>query len=219
MTLLPHSPPASETGLNSVRQGLFLAAASKAGPARTGVAYPGQEGESTMTRFAALLAALVALFVFAPAWAQDASLSLEANQAYLKANANKLGVIVRPSGLQYRIIKNGFGKRPGPQDSVDVNYTGTMINGKVFDKTEPGLPANFVANKLIPGWSEALTLMREVDHWQLVIPSGLGYGTRAIGPIPANQTLVFDLELVKVTPAPKDQDQDQNQGQDQSSQY
>jgi FKBP-type peptidyl-prolyl cis-trans isomerase len=75
------------------------------------------------------------------------------------------------------------------------------------------MPANFVVNRLIPGWTEALTLMREGDHWQLVIPTGLAYGTRGAGGgvIPPNQTLVFDLELVKVTPAPKDQQQDQDQ--------
>ena len=164
-----------------------------------------------MSRFGAFAAAVLALFVFTAAWAQDASLSLQANRDYLTANAQKPGVNVRPSGLQYRILRNGFGKTPGPLDSVDVYYTGALINGKVFDKTEPGLPANFVVNKLIPGWTEALTLMREGDHWQLVIPADLGYGPRPMGPIPANQTLVFDLELVKVTPVPKDQQQDQDQ--------
>jgi FKBP-type peptidyl-prolyl cis-trans isomerase len=165
-----------------------------------------------MSRLSAVAAAVLAFLVFTPAFAQDASLSPQANQAFLSANAKKPGVNVRPSGLQYRILKNGFGKRPGPLDSVDVYYTGTLIDGKVFDKTEPGMPANFVVNKLIPGWTEALTLMREGDHWQLVIPAGLGYGPRAMGPIPANQTLVFDLELVKVTPAPpKDEQQDQSQ--------
>ena len=165
-----------------------------------------------MSRFGAFAAAVLALFVFTSAWAQDASLSPQANQAFLDANAKKPGVVVRPSGLQYRIIRNGFGKQPGPLDSVDVNYTGSLINGKVFDKTEPNLPANFVVNKLIPGWTEALTLMREGDHWQIVIPANLGYGPRgAGGVIPPNQTLVFDLELVKVTPAPKDQSQDQDQ--------
>jgi FKBP-type peptidyl-prolyl cis-trans isomerase len=164
-----------------------------------------------MSRFGAVAAAALALFVFTSAWAQDASLSLQANQAFLAANAKKPGVNVRPSGLQYSIIKNGFGKRPGVFDSVDVNYTGTLINGKVFDKTEPGMPANFVVNRLIPGWTEALTLMREGDHWQLVIPAGLAYGSRAMGGvIPPNQTLVFDLELMKVTPASKNDEQDQS---------
>jgi FKBP-type peptidyl-prolyl cis-trans isomerase len=164
-----------------------------------------------MSRFGALAAAVFAFFIFSSASAQDASLSLEANQAFVAANAKKPGVIVRPSGLQYRIIRSGFGKGPGPLDSVDVYYTGALINGKVFDKTEPGLPANFVVNKLIPGWTEALTLMREGDHWELVIPAELGYGARGMGGIiPPNQTLVFDLELVKTTPAPKEEQQDQS---------
>lgn len=169
-----------------------------------------------MSRFGAFAAAVLALFVFtsARALAADSSLSADANQAFLAANAKKPGVQVRPSGLQYRIISNGFGAQPKPGDSVDVYYTGSLINGMVFDKTEPGLPATFTAGKgkLIPGWDEALQIMRGGDHWQLVIPTDLAYGARgAGGVIPANQTLVFDMELVKVTPAPKDQPQDQDQ--------
>ncbi|HWG05632.1 MAG TPA: FKBP-type peptidyl-prolyl cis-trans isomerase [Beijerinckiaceae bacterium] len=164
-----------------------------------------------MPRFAALLATVLASLVLAPALAADNALSQQANTAFLSANAKKAGVIIRPSGLQYRIIRNGFGKRPGALDSVDVYYKGSLINGTVFDQTEPGLPANFVVNKLIPGWTEALEIMKEGDHWELVIPAGLAYGSRgAGGVIPPDQTLVFDLELVKVAPAPKDQGQDQN---------
>ena len=167
-----------------------------------------------MTRFGAVAAAVLAFFVVASAQAADNPLSIEANQAFLAANAKKPGVNVRPSGLQYKIISNGYGKQPGALDSVDVYYTGTLINGTVFDKTEPGLPATFTVDKLIPGWTEALEIMREGDHWQLVIPPNLAYGTRgAGGAIPPNQTLIFDLELVKVTPAPKDQQQDEDQGQ------
>lgn len=170
-----------------------------------------------MPRLGAVAAVILALFVIASAQAADNGLSIEANQAFLAANAKKPGVNVRPSGLQYRIISNGYGKQPGALDSVDVYYTGTLINGTVFDKTEPGLPATFTVNKLIPGWTEALEIMREGDHWQLVIPANLAYGPRgAGGVIPPNQTLVFDLQLVKVTPAPKDQHEDQDQ--DQSSQ-
>jgi FKBP-type peptidyl-prolyl cis-trans isomerase len=165
-----------------------------------------------MSRFGAVAVVLLAFLVAGAARADDTSLSLQANQAFLAANLKKPGVVERPSGLEYKIIKSGYGKQPGPFDSVDVYYTGTLINGKVFDKTEPGLPANFVVNKLIPGWTEALEIMREGDHWQLVIPANLAYGTRgAGGVIPPNQTLVFDLELVKVTPAPKDQPSDQGQ--------
>ncbi|HWY15098.1 MAG TPA: FKBP-type peptidyl-prolyl cis-trans isomerase [Rhizomicrobium sp.] len=164
-----------------------------------------------MPRFAALLATVLACLVLSPAHAADDSLSQQANTAYLAANAKKPGVVIRPSGLQYRIIRNGFGKRPGALDSVDVYYKGSLINGTVFDQTEPGLPAKFVVNKLVPGWTEALEIMKEGDHWELVIPAGLGYGSRgAGGVIPPNQTLVFDLELVKVTPPPKDEGQDQN---------
>jgi len=156
-------------------------------------------------------AAVLAFFVVASARAADNGLSAQANQAFMAANAKKPGVHVRPSGLQYRIIRNGFGKSPAPTDSVDVYYKGSLINGTVFDQTEPGLPAKFVVNKLIPGWTEALEIMREGDHWELVIPASLAYGARgAGGVIPPNQTLVFDLELLKVTPAPKDENPDQS---------
>ncbi len=154
------------------------------------------------------LAAVLAVFVLAgslPALAADDALSLEANQAYLAANAKKKGVIIRPSGLQFRILQNGFGKRPGPTDTVQVYYTGRLINGTIFDGTSPGLPASFKVNSVIPGWMEALEIMREGDHWQLTIPSVLAYGARGAGDglIPPNQTLTFDLQLVSTTPAPR----------------
>jgi len=158
-----------------------------------------------MRFLAVVLAVLVLGAVSAPAWAADDSLSLEANQAFLAANAKKKGVIVRPSGLQFRIIQNGFGKRPGPTDTVEVYYTGKLINGTIFDGTSPGLPAAFKVNSVIPGWIEALEIMREGDHWQLVIPSTIAYGARGAGDgmIPPNQTLVFDLQLITTTPAPR----------------
>ena len=170
-----------------------------------------------MPRFGAKLTFVLAFLALSSASAADNSLSLQANEAFLAANANKPGVVTRPSGLQYRIIHNGFGKSPKAPDSVDVYYTGSLINGIVFDKTEPGMPANLKVNAVIPGWTEALEIMREGDHWQLVIPANLAYGTRgAGGVIPPNQTLIFDLELVKVVPAPKDENSSQDQ--DQSSQ-
>lgn len=156
---------------------------------------------------AVLGAAMLALFTAISTQAQDTSLSPQANQAFLAANANKAGVHVRPSGLQYRIIKNGFGKTPHAADSVEVLYKGSLINGKVFDQTEPELPAQFVVNKVIPGWTEALEIMREGDEWELVIPPNLAYGARGQPPvIPPNQTLVFDVTLLKVTPAPPKQE-------------
>lgn len=131
----------------------------------------------------------------------DPRLGPEANKAFLAANAKKPGVVVRPSGLQYRIVHNGFGRRPGPSDYVTVYYTGSLINGEVFDGTEPGMPARFKVNSLIPGWAEALTLMRVGDHWQIVVPANMAYGERGAGEsIPPNQVLQFDLELLKVVP-------------------
>ena len=167
-----------------------------------------------MSRLAALLIAVLALGTVA-AHAADSALSAQANADFLSANAGKPGVVVRPSGLQYKILRSGFGKRPGPFDSVTVYYKGTLINGTVFDATEEGLPATFVVNQLIQGWTEALELMREGDHWQLVIPTNLAYGARGAGNgvIPPNQTLEFDMELVKVTPAPPPKPDDQNQSQ------
>jgi FKBP-type peptidyl-prolyl cis-trans isomerase len=165
-----------------------------------------------MPRLGAMLIAAFTLLAV-PVHAADSALSAQANAAYLSEYAGKPGVIVRPSGLMYKILTSGFGKRPTEFDSVTVYYSGTLINGTRFDATEAGLPATFIANQLIPGWTEALLLMREGDHWQLVIPPNLAYGARGAGDglIPPNQTLVFDLELVKVTPPAKKDDQDQDQ--------
>ena len=166
-----------------------------------------------MKRIAAVLAfALVALamaggvpLLVSRAWAVDDPLSIEANLKYLEDNKKKKGVIVRPSGLQFRILQNGYGKRPASTDSVKVYYTGTMINHVVFDGTSPGLPATFKLNQVIPGWIEAMQLMREGDRWLLVIPPNLGYGVRGSpgGEIPPNQTLIFDIKLLETTPAPR----------------
>lgn len=157
-----------------------------------------------MIRLGVLVAAMVTLVTFS-AHAADPALSARANAAFLAANAKKPGVITTGDGLQYKILQNGYGKSPTAFDKVQVYYTGSLINGTVFDSTEPDLPATFTVNQLIPGWTEALELMREGDHWRVVIPAGLGYGSRGAGNgvIPPNQTLVFDLRLVKVLPPPK----------------
>lgn len=159
--------------------------------------------------WAVLAVALMSAWTM-PAWAVDDALSLAANQKYLADNARRKGVIVRPSGLQFRIIQNGYGKRPTSTDTVTVYYTGTLINHVVFDGTSPGLPASFKVNQVIPGWIEALTLMREGDHWLVTIPANLGYGSRGMGDgaIPPDQTLVFDLKLIKTEPAPRKGDKD-----------
>ena len=126
-------------------------------------------------------------------------ISPQANREYLAANAKKPGVVVLPSGLQYRIIKSGAGQTPHPEDVVTVSYKGALVDGIVFDQTKPGETHNLPAGKVIPGWIEALSLMKEGDEWELVIPSGLGYGAaRAGDKIPPNQVLVFDMQLVAV---------------------
>ena len=129
-------------------------------------------------------------------------LSPAANQKFLADNALKPGVKRLPDGLQYRVIKSGHGKGVTRNDDVvTVDYKGQLIDGKVFDQTQPGLPAQFPAGGLIPGWVEALSMMHEGDEWQLVIPANLGYGAQgAGGVIPPNQTLVFDMTLIKVEP-------------------
>lgn len=135
----------------------------------------------------------------------DDALSIEANLKYLEDNKLKKGVIVRPSGLQFRIIQNGYGKRPQRTDTVKVYYTGTLINKVIFDGTSPGLPASLNLSTVIPGWIEALQIMREGDRWLLTIPPNLGYGVRGAGngAIPPNQVLIFDIKLVETTPAPR----------------
>ncbi|HTO42400.1 MAG TPA: FKBP-type peptidyl-prolyl cis-trans isomerase [Rhizomicrobium sp.] len=144
---------------------------------------------------------------------QDAALSRDANRAFLENNARQPGVNVRPSGLQYRILRSGYGKRPGPRDTVSCYYRGALINGKVFDATEPGFPASFTVNGVIRGWTEALELMRVGDRWQLVIPSGLGYGERGAGAnIPPGQTLVFEIELLGVAEATPEKPSEKDQG-------
>jgi FKBP-type peptidyl-prolyl cis-trans isomerase FklB len=151
-----------------------------------------------LTIVAAIAAAFMGILFSEVAMAGD--LSATANQAYLAANAAKQGVVTRPSGLQYRVIKTGHGKTPKSSDMVQVTYKGWLIDGTVFDQTKPGDIAEFPAGQLIPGWVEALSLMKEGDEWELVIPSNLAYGERGAGNglIPPNQTLVFDMTLIKV---------------------
>src|SRR5208283_2774825 len=112
--------------------------------------------------------------------------NLKAGEAFLAANAKKDGVKTTASGLQYKVIKSGTGPSPKPTDTVKVHYTGTLVDGTVFDSSvERGTPATFPVNGVIPGWTEALQLMKVGDKWKLFIPSKLAYGEqgpRAIGP-------------------------------------
>ena len=121
-------------------------------------------------------------------------------EAFLAENANKPGVTTLPSGLQYEVLTEGTGPKPGPRASVTTHYHGTLINGKVFDSSyQRGQPATFGVNQVIGGWTEALQLMPEGSKWRLYIPSDLAYGKRGAGrDIGPDSTLIFDVELLKV---------------------
>jgi len=124
-------------------------------------------------------------------------------EAFLAENKKKEGVVTLASGLQYKVIKEGDGKSPKETDTVTVNYQGTFIDGTEFDSSyKRNQPATFQVNGVIPGWTEALQLMKAGSKWQLYIPAGLAYGEqgagRVIGP---NATLIFDVELLSIDDA------------------
>jgi FKBP-type peptidyl-prolyl cis-trans isomerase len=129
----------------------------------------------------------------------QADKSKKAGETFLAENKKKEGVKTLPSGLQYKVIKEGKGKKPKTGDTVKAHYKGTLIDGKEFDSTDPkGDPASFGVSQVIPGWTEALQLMSVGSKWQLFVPSNLGYGEQGQGPIPANSTLIFEVELVGI---------------------
>ncbi len=118
---------------------------------------------------------------------------------YLEANKKKEGFVVTESGLQYKVLVAGEGKKPSKKDRVKVHYKGTLIDGEQFDSSyDRGQPAQFGVTQVIKGWTEALQLMSEGSKWQLVIPSELAYGPTSRPKIPGNSVLVFDVELLEV---------------------
>ena len=124
----------------------------------------------------------------------------QAGKEFLAENAKRSGVVVLPSGLQYEVLAEGNGRKPKVTDKVQCHYHGTLIDGQVFDSSiQRGTPAVFGVNQVIPGWVEALQLMPEGSRWKLYIPSDLAYGEQgAGGSIPANATLIFEVELIKI---------------------
>jgi FKBP-type peptidyl-prolyl cis-trans isomerase FklB len=121
---------------------------------------------------------------------------------FLEENSKKPGVIKTSSGLQYEVIQMGTGNKPGLTDRVKVHYTGTLVDGTVFDSSvKRGEPAVFILNQVIPGWTEGLQLMPEGSKFRFYIPSELGYGSRSAGPIiKPNSVLIFDIELISILP-------------------
>ena len=139
---------------------------------------------------------------FATARTRASEKALKAGQDFLKENEKKQGVVTLPSGLQYKIIREGTGAKPTKEDVVDVVYHGSLIDGTVFQSTkESGDTISFDVSGTVPGFTEALTQMNEGSIWEVYIPSELGYGENVQpgGPIPPNSVLIFELDLVKVT--------------------
>jgi len=123
----------------------------------------------------------------------------EKDKSYLVTNAKAKGVQTTPSGLQYKVLKQGTGATPTKADTVTVHYRGKLVNGQVFDESYGGDPASFGVGQVIPGWTEALQLMKVGDKFEVVIPAELGYGARGAGDvIPPNSTLIFEVELLGV---------------------
>ena len=122
---------------------------------------------------------------------------------FLAENGKKSDVVTTASGLQYKVIAAGGGASPKPNDEVTVNYRGTLINGTEFDSSyKRGQPANFQVNRVIPGWTEALGLIKPGAKWQLFIPPQLAYDLRSAPPIPPGSALIFEVELLSVKAAP-----------------
>jgi FKBP-type peptidyl-prolyl cis-trans isomerase FklB len=132
--------------------------------------------------------------------AKEAEGNKKTGEAFLAANKTKEGVVTLPSGLEYKILTKGSGEKPKADDTVSVNYRGTLIDGKEFDSSyKRGQPATFPVGGVIKGWTEALQLMPVGSKWQLWIPSDLAYGDRGAGAdIQPGSTLSFEVELLSI---------------------
>jgi len=130
----------------------------------------------------------------------DAAKNREVGKAFLMENANRPGVVVRPSGLQYKVLREGDGPKPTVADRVTVHYRGTLIDGTEFDSSYArGEPATFALGGVIRGWTEGLQLMSVGSHYRLFVPPMLGYGSGGAGDkIGPDATLIFDVELVDI---------------------
>lgn len=131
---------------------------------------------------------------------EESQKAIAAGKAFLDANAQKPGVTVTKSGLQYEVLTEGTGKSPKATDTVRCHYEGRLLDGTVFDSSyQRGEPADFGLNQVIPGWIEGVQLMKEGAKFRFTIPYLLAYGEQGAGAsIPPFSTLVFDVELIKV---------------------
>lgn len=129
---------------------------------------------------------------------QLAQTNLEEGAAFLAENGKRDGIVTTESGLQYEVLNKGEGESPTAESIVNTHYHGTLIDGSVFDSSiEKGEPIEFVVNQVIPGWTEALQLMKAGSKWRLYVPANLAYGEYSPGPdIPPQSTLIFEVELL-----------------------
>lgn len=151
----------------------------------------------------AILAAVLTLAACAKSASAPAPDQAALGKAFLDKNAHAAGVVTTPSGLEYRVLRSGpaGGLRPKPADEVKVNYEGKLLDGRVVDSSyERGAPAVLTVRDLVPGWREALQLMRPGDVWLIYLPAKLGYGDAGAGPIPPGSVLMFKLDLIAVSP-------------------
>lgn len=139
---------------------------------------------------------------FAKRMAEAAQTNLAKAREFLRTNAAKAGIVTLPSGLQYEVVKAGTGPQPTLDDVVSTHYRGTHLDGTEFDATDPqGEPATFPVRGVVPGWQEALPLMKVGSTWRLYVPPELGYGEGGSPPvIEPNEVLVFEIELVRIDP-------------------
>ena len=122
-----------------------------------------------------------------------------ASDAFLDGNKTKTGIVVMPSGVQYRIIEEGEGSRPGMESTVKVHYRGSKMDGREFDSSfARGVPEEFTVNAVLQGWQEVLPLMKQGATWQIFVPPELAFGQRGNPPVGPNEALMFDLKLVEI---------------------
>ena len=163
------------------------------------------EGDSTLLNQEEAMAALQQLQAMAAAQQQELLAKMAARNkaegdAFLAENGKREGVVTTASGLQYEILTEGAGKMPKAEDQVKVDYRGSFIDGSEFDSSyQRGEPASFSVQGIIPGWTEALLLMKEGAKWKLYVPASLAYGEQGAPPvIEPNSTLIFEVELKEI---------------------
>ena len=187
-------------GKNMKAQGLdinqaFVAQGIKDGFNNSKTAMSDKDMEATMSKFQQEMSAKMQT-----KQKVDGEKNKKEGEAFLAANQKKDGVITLPSGLQYKILKEGNGEKPNASQTVKCNYRGTLIDGKEFDSSyKRGEPAEFPVGQVIKGWTEALQLMPVGSKWQLFVPSDLAYGANGAGQmIGPNATLIFEVELLSI---------------------